>query len=304
MSFSLIAAKEEEPPRRPSMLKRVGGVFAPTIRYWFGLDSHVYAMAIAAAVLFGFFPFMLLILSLSQYAFPWSEADRAIYLGLQAFLPEDPGLVDFVIRNLRVAVTNRGAVQFVSVILLMLSANGIFMPLEVAQNRLWGFRRHRPYWKNQATSFCLTFVAMTGALAASMLSVAVGPLMIGLYNGWPPTRDGAILLALKIAEAAVLALMMVLIYWALPNGDVPLRRVVPVSILLAAVIEGGQFAYAALWPWLDLRHEYGPFFISVTLMLWGFLVAMAILAGAELCARNRPIPLHLPPTEKFQGKDE
>jgi uncharacterized BrkB/YihY/UPF0761 family membrane protein len=54
---------------------------------------------------------------------------------------------------------------------------------------------------------------------------------------------------------------------------------------VALLIEGLQFAYAWVWPWLGLRAEYGPFFISVTLMLWGFLAAMVVLAGAEACAR-------------------
>ncbi len=303
MSFSLIDADEAPRPRKPSLLKRAQLAVEPTVRYWFGLDSHVYAMAIAASVLFGFFPFMVLILSLGEHVFPWSEAEHGIYLGLRAFLPEDPGLVDFVIRNLRAAVAQRGAVQLVSVFLLMLAANGIFMPLEVAQNRLWGFRRHRSYWRNQATSFCLTFVAATGALAAAMFAVTVGPSLARLFRGWPASTDGGILLALKIAETPLLILLMVLIFWALPNGPVPLRRVIPVAVLTAAVIEIAQFAYSAIWPWLDLRGEYGPFFISVTLMLWGFLAAMAVLGGGEICAR-RKIPLKSPPTKKFLSDDD
>jgi len=56
--------ERESPRRKPRPIRWLYDHSAPTIRYWFGLDSHVYAMAISSNVLFGFFPFMLLILSI------------------------------------------------------------------------------------------------------------------------------------------------------------------------------------------------------------------------------------------------
>jgi membrane protein len=42
------------------------------------------------------------------------------------------------------------------------------------------------------------------------------------------------------------------------------------------------------WPlWRDKLHaEYGPFYYSVTIVLWSFLGAMIILGGAEWAARR------------------
>lgn len=260
-------------------------MLGPTITYWFGLDSHVYAMAIAANVLLGFFPFMLLMLSLASIAFPSSNVEQVILLGLRAFLPEDPGLVEFVIRNLRAAVASRGSVQVVSVILLLLSANGVFMPLEVAQNRLWHFSVHRNYGFNQAISFGITATLMIAALLAAMFAGTVGPLLHQLAAPGTLAADVATLWALKLAETGVLTLVLLLIYWVLPNGPVPMKRALGTALVVALLVEAGQFAYAWIWPWLDLRGEYGPFFISVTLMLWGFLAAMVVLGGAEVCAR-------------------
>jgi membrane protein len=282
VSFSLFQAGEEE--KSPGS-KAVQVPFASTIRYWFGLDSHVYAMAIAANVLLGFFPFMLLMLSLASFAFPASNADHSILLGLRAFLPEDSGLVDFVIRNLRVEVANRGAVRAVSAVLLLLAANGIFMPLEVAQNRLWRFPANRNYAYNQMLSFCITAVSMMTALLACLFAAGVGPLLYGRFQTAFLTPDTATLWALKAAGVIATTLVLLLVYWLLPNGPVPFARALATAFLVALSIEGVQFAYAWIWPWLGLRGEYGPFFISVTLMLWGFLAAMVVLAGAEACAR-------------------
>ena len=42
------------------------------------------------------------------------------------------------------------------------------------------------------------------------------------------------------------------------------------------------------WPlWRKKLHaEYGPFYYSVTIVLWSFLAAMVILAGAEWAAQR------------------
>ena len=55
MSMSLLQTEEEDKDPSSSTVRMV---FEPTIRCWFGLLSHVYAMAIAANVLLGLFPFM------------------------------------------------------------------------------------------------------------------------------------------------------------------------------------------------------------------------------------------------------
>lgn len=285
MSFSLLQAEED---KKESTSGTVRIPFGATVRYWFGLDSHVYAMAIAANVLFGFFPFMLLMLSLASFAFPASRADEAIILGLRSFLPEDVGLVDFVIRNLQAEVASRGAVPAVSVILLLVAANGIFMPLEVAQNRLWRFPANRNYVFNQLISLCIGTTSMLMALLSSLFAAFAGPVLFSRFPTAFLSSDMAMLWALRLSGALATTVVLFLIYWLLPNGRVPFGRALTTAFVVAVLIEGVQYAYAWAWPWLGLRAEYGPFFISVTLMLWGFLSAMVVLAGAEACARRGP----------------
>jgi YihY family inner membrane protein len=287
MSFSLLQAVDED--QDPGSHK-LGGIVEPAIRYWFELDSHVYAMAIAANVLVGFFPFMLLMLSLASLAFPTSNADQAILLGLRSFLPEDVGLVDFVVRNLQAEVANRGAVPGVSLILLLVAANGIFMPLEVAQNRLWGFAPNRNYASNQLLSLCIGATSMAMALLSSLFATFAGPILFAQFQTAFLTEDTAMLWALRTSGALATTVVLLLVYWLLPHGHVPVSRALITAFVVAVLIEGVQFAYAWAWPWLGLRGEYGPFFISVTLMLWGFLTAMVVLAGAEACARPRSHP--------------
>jgi uncharacterized BrkB/YihY/UPF0761 family membrane protein len=287
VSFSLLSTAEpDSTTKQRSVFARCGYPFVSVARYWMGLDSHVYAMAISVNVLFGFFPFMLLILSISHYWLGWSGAERAIYVGLRAFLPGDPGLIEFVERNLRAAVEARAArVTTVSLILLLFAANGVFMPLEVALNRLWGFTEHRPYWKNQLMAVGFAFVMGAVALTSAIFAGGWWRQAERLAGDWFRTPDAAILALLKIAEIHSVFLVFLLIYWLLPNGPVPFGRAAVTAAVLAVFYELGQSLYSWIWPSLDLRREYGPFFISVTLVLWGFLVAMVALAAGRLYAK-------------------
>jgi YihY family inner membrane protein len=270
---------------RDTFPERVLGLVSPTVRYLFTIESHAYAMAMAASVLLGFFPFMMLILSLAQNVLGWGDAVDAIYVGLRDLLPDDPGLVDFIERNLDAAVRSRGRVEAISVLLLIFSANGIFMPLEVALNRLWGFPSNRSYVLNQLISFSLTFACGALALTAAVLTTAnVAAMQGALAQVVLPER--AMLFALKLAAVPFSFLIFLLVYWLLPNGRVPLRAVWPIAVLAGIVVEGAKNVYVWLWPLLGLRRAYGPFFVSVTLLLWGFFSALIVLGGAEMCARR------------------
>jgi YihY family inner membrane protein len=283
-AYSLL--KEAENEQAAPLHKRAWAFFYPTVDYLFTIESHVYAMAIAASVLLGFFPFMVLILSLSQNVFGWTGAVEAIFVGLRDVLPNDPGLVEFVERNLRAAVDSRGHAELISIPLLLYSSNGIFMPLEVAFNRMWGFPRHRSYWRNQLMSFCLTLACGVLALTAAVLTSANTTAIFPLLERFSPLRGTVMLVLLKMAAIPFSVVIFLLVFWMLPNGHVRVREVAPTAIGLAIMIELAKNLYVWTWPLLGFRRAYGPFFISVTLLVWGFFAAMLVLGGAEICVRR------------------
>src|SRR5258708_8833787 len=63
----------------------------------------------------------------------------------------------------------RHRVQVLSLVILLFTSTGVFVPLEVALNQVWGFPRNRPYWRNQALSLGLAF----GCGVLALLSVAL-----------------------------------------------------------------------------------------------------------------------------------
>jgi hypothetical protein len=90
---------------------------------------------------------------------------------------------------------------------------------------------------------------------------------------------------LQISAAVASILLFFLIYWVLPNRKLPVRAVLPTAIVIGLSWELAKMLYIAVLPWLDLHSVYGPFSVSVCLMLWAFITGLLLLAGAHYSAR-------------------
>ena len=173
-------------------------------------------------------------------------------------------------------------------LLLLFTANGVFLPLEVALNRAWGVKVNRSLWKNQLVSMGLIFAC--GGLA--MLSAALTGASIEAWQAFFGTEVVAPMLlvqgAAKVASIPITVAILFLVFCYLPNTAVPMKLVLPRVIVVALVLEVLKWVNLAIWPWLfgKLTREYGVFVNSVTILTWSFLAGMVVLAGAEWTARS------------------
>jgi membrane protein len=112
-----------------------------------------------------------------------------------------------------------------------------------------------------------------------------------IVSSWIPVPAFLTLLLFKIAAVPISILALGLMYWLLPNRKIAPVRIAPVAILVGLGLELLKYINLLTWPFLKvkLQREYGPFYISVALVLWSFLAAMMILAGAEWTARRRQV---------------
>ena len=266
-------------PQRRARLE----LFRPTVRYLSGTEVHVYALAISASVLLSFFPFCNVMLSICRNVLHSRAAEEAIYLAINDYFPGEMAV--FLKHNLAL----QGRLRIVSMVLLLFTANGIFEPLEVALNRAWGEVKNRSYLKNQLVALGMIFLC--GALA--LLSLMLTALNKQWTAGWG--SPGAVqqwlnLLMFKIAAVPISILALFLIYWLLPNRKIPPARVVPAAIFVGLILEALKYVNLAIAPYLQakLEHEYSIFKHSVAILLWSFIAAMVVLAGAEWSARRRP----------------
>ena len=273
-------------------MRRIASGLGLTFRYWMQTEVHVYAFSVAANVLLSFFPFLIIMLSLSRRIFGEQAAVGAIDLALRDYFPDALG--QFLERNL----PQTGSVELISVLLLLFTANGIFEPLEVGLNRIWGIRKNRTFFHNQIVSFGLIFICGSLALG-SMMMTALNQRSFrvsGLPAGWIQNVAGGgaawvSVLFFKLAAVPLAVLVLFLIYRYLPNGRTPLNRVLPAAIGVGLLMEVLKYVNTLVWPGFQrkLGREYGVFQYSVTLIFLGFLASMLVLAGAEWAARGHRV---------------
>jgi uncharacterized BrkB/YihY/UPF0761 family membrane protein len=258
--------------------------FRPTFHYLMETEAHVYALAVAASTLLAFFPFMVVMLSICRDVLHWPAAMQAVYLALGDFFAGEPG--QFLVRALKPSLIPR--LHWVSMVLLLFTANGIFEPLEVALNRAWGVETNRSYLKNQLVSLGLIFACGGLALLSLMLSALNTGWIAGLTGSHAQIGTWLKVLVFKLAALPVSMLALFLIYWLLPNRKVDARRVAPVAIVVGLIMELLKYVNLLLWPWLSakLNREYSVFQHSVTILLWSFAIAMVVLGGAHWTARK------------------
>jgi uncharacterized BrkB/YihY/UPF0761 family membrane protein len=61
--------------------------------------------------------------------------------------------------------------------------------------------------------------------------------------------------------------------------------------------------YIRALPWLDFQYVYGPFYISVGLMMWAFLSGLLLLAGAHFSATRYTLKLAREAKQQEADKD-
>jgi uncharacterized BrkB/YihY/UPF0761 family membrane protein len=262
---------------RAGLARSVVDALLPTLRYWTETEVHAFAFSVAANVLLGFFPFLIVSVSLSQLFFSPQTTVAALDFALRDYFPDALG--GFLSKNLPV----RPVTDWIALALLLFSSNGIFVPLEVALNKIWGIGRNRSYLHNQLVSLALIFSC--GSLA--LLSLGITELRVGSSSGLRIEQWSSILF-FKLAAVPLTSLMLFLIYRYLPNGRPPLARVIAAAIGVGLLLEGLKYLNVLIWPWLDARiqREYGVFRYSATILFLSFLASMLVLAGAEWSARG------------------
>jgi membrane protein len=260
------------------------GMAISTAKYLLRTDVHTFAFSVAANAILSFFPFVVLLMTLIRRVFHSRVMYDVVVELLRDYLPAGQ---EFVIRNLNAMVDTRHRAQVVSLIILLVTSSGVFMPLEVALNRIWRFRNNRSYVGNQLISLGLAFgcgvlALLSIALTAGNVSL-MGFLLRGHGTGF--IRLVGFFVMKAFAMAASIAIFF-LIYWMLPNGKVPARAVLPTAIIMGLLSEALKYGYILALPWLNFAEIYGPFALSVSMMFWAFLTGLLLLAGANLSAEE------------------
>lgn len=259
----------------------------PTLRYLMKTDAHTFAFSVAANVILCFFPFVVLIGWLTRYVFNSPAMLDVVLQLLKNQLPIAPALQERLAVQLKDVVLHHHKLKLISMAMLLISSSGVFLPLEVAFNQIWGFAKNRSYLSNQVISLGLAFACGLLALVSVVLGTAhefvLNFILGGANNRFTESILGfSTVTVLKLVSVAAGIAIFFLLYWLLPNGKVSARSVLPSAVAMGIIWDLSRYVYVALLPWLNFQDVYGPFTISVTLMFWAFVSGLMVLAGAHL----------------------
>ena len=262
----------------------VGQRGGSTLRYLTRTEVHTFAFSVAANSILSFFPMMVMLMTVVRKVIHSSAMNDVIVELLRDYLPTGQ---DFIVRNLNALVNARKGAQVASLVILLFTSTGIFLPLEVALNQVWGIKKNRTYLGNQLISFALAFAVAVLALASVALAAGNQALFGASFKGGIGGVMGLVIMK-SFALLASIAIFF-LIYWALPNGRIAAMDVLPAAAVMGIIWELAKYLYILALPWLDFKEVYGPFSISVTLIIWAFISSLLLLGGAHLSAAGQKI---------------
>lgn len=260
------------------------------VNYLLDSEVHTFAFSVAANAILSFIPFVILLYTISLSVLH-SRSMAAVVSELVAYyFPSTASPVFW--STLRSAAPAH--IQWLSLLMILISCTGIFLPLEVALNQAWGVTKSRNYLLNQVVAFGLAIImvvlGMTSIWLGAMEKQLLDFLTFHQTDGWLASLcNGVSALWLALCSGAACILFLFAIYWLLPNCKVPWRPVFRTAVITGCIWLVAKYIFAAVLPHLDLASMYGPFFISVGLLLWAYISGLILFAGAQFSvARYRP----------------
>jgi len=261
------------------------------MHYLLDSEVHTFAFSVAANAILSFIPFIVLLYTIAHSIFHSQQMMDVIGDFIKYLLPYKQ---DWIAGHLA-GIAPRQGVRVISLVVILISCTGIFLPLEVALNRSWGVAKSRNYLMNQLLALGLALWMVALGLICILLNAGERAILTFLFFGHIDniafTWLSGSWLAVSTAVAGILFFFS--IYWLLPNRKLPAAPVLRVSVVTALLWVGAKYLFVALLPRLDLPGLYGPFSISVSLLLWAYVSGLLLFAGAQFSAmrhNNRKPP--------------
>jgi len=250
------------------------------VQYLLDSEVHTFAFSVAANAILSFIPFIILLYTLALSVFKSQAMAAVISEMVNYFLPSTAREGFFTVNFMKVVPHH---VQIFSLVMILISCTGIFLPLEVALNQAWGVTKSRNYLLNQTVAFGLALLMVALGLLAIFLNAGQQELLAFLFfhhvDNWPFKAISFLWLAVSTGAACILFFFS--IYWILPNCKVPWRPVMRSSVVTGIVWLAAKSIFVAVLPHLDLKALYGPLYVSVGLLIWAYVSGLILFAGAQ-----------------------
>lgn len=231
------------------------------------------------------FPALLVVVSLLTLL-PIEPAIATLLARLEGLLPADA--LDLVRREIeRVLHGERGGLITFGMVAALWSSSTAMMAVIYTLNRAYDIEEWRPWWKTRLIAILLTFAFAFFIVAAFALVVA-GSEMAAAIAAWTGAGPAFVEVWRVLQWPIALALVVVaidLVYHFAPNADARWVWVTPGSLLATGLWLAASLGFKLYLRYVtDVAVIYGAIGSVMVVMLWLYLSAFAILAGAELNA--------------------
>jgi len=247
-------------------------------------DSLAVSASIAYYSVLSIFPFLLLLLGVSEIYIQHYQLAGRLAVVLEPILPMRP---DFILQNLQGITTAYGRVGFASFLLLLWSSAGVFLPIEKALNRAWEVEKERSWLRRRLLALEMSLIF--GAVILASSSIVGLSVYIHHWIQISASEPVSYLIAyycyrilLVAASFAVTLAMFVVIFERLPNRPMRLRQVLPSAFLTAILWQAARSVFTHLLPRFNYRHVYGSIGALVALMTWAYVSSAVMLFGARV----------------------
>jgi membrane protein/epoxyqueuosine reductase len=258
------------------------------VNYLLDSEVHTFAFSVAANAIISFIPLVVLMYTMAISVFHSSEMVGVVDRIVDQFLPTTAkqGNEDFLVFWLRSVGAAHHGLQAASVVMILISCTGIFLPLEVALNQAWGVTKSRNYISNQLVAFGLAILmvvlAMGSVLQRTWQRQLTGLLFFHRTDNF--IFEGISYLWLSATTGVASILFFFSIYWLLPNRKIRPHEVIRTSIVTGMVWLVAKEIFVAVLPHMDLKALYGPTYVSVGLLFWAYVSGLILFAGAQFSA--------------------
>ena len=236
-------------------------------------EVAVLTNAIAFNALLCLFPLLLVLIAATQQLAPAGATATAVGLLLAELIPFGS---DTMAASLKQMARLAHGFELLSLALVVWGSSGIFIPVEMVLNRVWGGTAMRSFWRSRLLAFLLTLAA--GSLA--LVSVGLTLLARGFGRQWP-------LLTRSVVKAAAVFLtwaLFAIIYRLASSARVRLRAALGGALWAALLWEASKYVFVWNLGRTQLATLYGPLTFAVSLVLWAYVSSLVLVFGAAMTA--------------------
>jgi membrane protein/epoxyqueuosine reductase len=238
-------------------------------------DIAVLTNAIAFNFLLCLFPLLLVIAGFAERVSTGRRPGAALLALLSQLIPFGQEALASSLTRL----TRYGRqMQIVSLLLIVWGSSGIFIPMEMALNKVWGGGPHRTFWKSRLLAFVMTLLGGAIALASVALTVAT--------RTWAKGYPAAATFGNRASALLLTWLLFFLIYRLIPDAEVKSGVAMKAALWASVAWEAAKYGFVIQLGRMNLQAFYGPLAFAVSLVLWAYVSSLAVVFGALMAPRE------------------